>query len=224
MRPRPIFENRRDAGKQLAAKLAEYQDRSAVVLAIPRGGVPLGAELAAALNAELDFVISRKIPIPLQPEAGFGAIADDGTIVLNETLVKQLDLTPQQIDYEASHVREEIKRRTGLYRGDRPLVSVTRKTVIITDDGLASGYTMIAAVASVQHRRPKEIIVAVPVASTTALDELSRTVKKIITIATGGTPFAVADYYRHWYDLKDEEVMQYLERWRRQRREKQLPK
>jgi putative phosphoribosyl transferase len=217
MKARPLFENRRDAGKQLAAKLATYKCDSMVILAIPRGGVPMGVELASALNADLDFVISRKIPIPLQPEAGFGAIADDGTVVLNEALTRKLGLTPQQIEYEASRVRLEIKRRAALYRGDRPLMRVTGKTVIITDDGLASGYTMIAAIESIQHRRPREIIVAIPVASTSALEEVSKVVKNVVTIATGSTPFAVADYYRHWYDLNDEEVMRNLEQWRKKK-------
>jgi len=210
-----IFENRQDAGRQLAEKLSEYSEQPVIVLAIPNGGVPVALEVALALDADLDLVISRKIPIPLNPEAGFGAIADDGTIILNEIVVKSMGLSRQQIEYEASKVRAEIKQRSLLYRGNRPLVSVNGKTVIIIDDGLASGFTMLAAVESVRRRRPKEIIVAVPAASAIALKQIERVADKVVTCVTGYMPrFAVADFYRHWYDLGDDEVVRYLNQWR----------
>ena len=213
--PQAIFENRHDAGRQLAAALCEYNDRSVVVLAIPNGGVPVALEVASALEAGLDLVISRKIPMPLNPDAGFGAVADDGTIILNEIVVKSMGLSRQQIEYEASKVRAEIKQRSLLYRGNRPLVSVNGKTVIIIDDGLASGFTMLAAVESVRRRRPKEIIVAVPAASAIALKQVERVADKVVTCVTGYMPrFAVADFYRHWYDLGDDEVVRYLNQWR----------
>jgi len=186
-----------------------------VVLAIPNGGVPVALEVASALNADLDLVISRKIPMPLNPEAGFGAVADDGTIILNEEAVKRIGLSRQQIEYEASKVRAEIKQRSLLYRRDRPLVSVNGKTVIIIDDGLASGFTMMAAVESVRYRRPKEIVVAVPCASAMAVKQLERVADKVVTVTTGFMPrFAVADFYHHWYDLSDDEVIRYLRQWR----------
>jgi len=210
-----IFENRQDAGRQLAEKLSGYNEQPVIVLAIPNGGVPVALEVALALDADLDLVISRKIPIPLNPEAGFGAIADDGTIILNEIVVKSMGLSRQQIEYEASKVRAEIKQRSLLYRGNRPLVSVNGKTVIIIDDGLASGFTMLAAVESVRRRRPKEIIVAVPAASAIALKQVERVADKVVTCVTGYMPrFAVADFYRHWYDLGDDEVVRYLNQWR----------
>ena len=210
-----IFENRQGAGRQLAEKLSGYNEQPVIVLAIPNGGVPVALEVALALDADLDLVISRKIPIPLSPEAGFGAIADDGTIILNEIVVKSMGLSRQQIEYEASKVRAEIKQRSLLYRGNRPLVSVNGKTVIIIDDGLASGFTMLAAVESVRRRRPKEIIVAVPAASAIALKQVERVADKVVTCVTGYMPrFAVADFYRHWYDLGDDEVVRYLNQWR----------
>ena len=216
--PQAIFENRRDAGKQLAEKLGEYRDQSVVVLAIPNGGMPVGYEVASALNAEFDLIICRKIPIPLNPEAGFGAIADDGTMILNEEVVGKIGLSPQQIEDEASKVRAEIKRRSLLYRGDRPLARVSGKTVILADDGLASGFTMMAAVESVRQRRPKEVVVAVPCASAVALQQVEKVAHKIVTCAIGSEPrFAVADFYRHWRDLKDDEVIRYLNEWRMQR-------
>lgn len=210
-----IFDNRHDAGRRLAAELGEYNDQLVVVLAIPNGGVPVALEVASTLNADLDLVISRKIPIPLNPEAGLGAVADDGTIILNEEVVKRIGLSRQQIEYEASKVRAEIKQRSIRYQGDRPLVRVSGRTVIIIDDGLASGFTMMAAVESVRHRRPKEIVVAVPCASAMAVKRLEKVADKVVTCTTGFMPrFAVADFYRRWYDLSDDEVIRYLNQWR----------
>jgi len=213
-----IFENRQDAGRQLAAKLGEYRDQSVVVLAIPNGGVPVALEIASTLEAELDLIVCRKIPLPLAPEAGFGAIADDGTIILNEEVVKRIGLSRQQIEYEASKVRAEIKQRSLLYKGDQPLVRVSGRTVIITDDGLASGFTMMAAIESVRHRRAKEIVVAVPAASAIAVRQLEKFAVKIVTCATEFSPeFYVSDFYRDWHDLSDDEVIQYLRQWRMRR-------
>lgn len=216
MKPDIIFENRYDAGRKLAEALKQYQGKPVVVLAIPNGGVPMGLEVAKSLDAEFDVVISRKIPMPLSPEGGFGAIADDGTMILNENIVKKIHLTMSQIDYEANKVRAVIKKRTLLYRGNRPLTRVLHKSVIVIDDGLASGITMKAAVESIRHRHPKEIIVAVPTASTTALPLVRPVADKVITCITGEPPYAVADYYKHWYDVSDDEVVKTLENWRAQ--------
>ena len=217
-RERALFDNRYDAGRQLAAQLGEYEGRSVVVLAIPNGGVPIGLEVALALEADLDLVISRKIPLPLNPEAGFGAVADDGTVILNEELVERFDLSPHQINYQINQVRVDIRQRTLLYRKDRPLTVVSDKTVMITDDGLASGFTMMAAVESVRRRRPKEIVVAVPAASAAALERVEGAADKVVTLVRGTMPrFAVADFYRYWHDLSDDEVIQCLKEWRMRR-------
>ncbi len=218
---KPIFENRYDAGRQLAAKLGEYKGKSVVVLAIPNGGVPVGMEVALALEADFDLVVSRKIPLPLNTEAGFGAVADDGTVMLNDEIVRKAGLSSQQIDSQVNQVRIEIRRRRLLYRQDRPPALVSGKTVIINDDGLASGFTMLATVKSMRSRRPKEIIVAVPVSSAAALEEVGKVADKVVTVATGSMPrFAVADFYRNWHDLSDDEVFRALDEWR-QRRVKQ---
>jgi len=210
-----LFENRHDAGRQLATKLIEYKNQSAVVLAIPNGGVPVALEVASALEADLDLVIARKIPLPLTPEGGFGAIADDGTIILNEEVAKRIGLSPQQIEYEASKVRMEVKQRNILYRRDWPPVSVSSKTVIVIDDGLASGITMRAAVESVRRRRPKEVIVAAPVTSAMALKQVGKVADRVVSCATDSLPnFYIADFYRYWYDLSDGEVVRYLNQWR----------
>ena len=178
----------------------------------------MGVEVANALGAEFDLIVCRKIPIPLNPEAGFGAIADDGTMILNEELVKSIGLSRQQIEYEAGKVRLEIKRRSMLYRGERPLTSLTGRTVVIVDDGLASGFTMRAAVESVKRRRPREIVVAVPCGSAMAVEQVERVADKLIAVAVGHMPrFAVADFYRHWYDVTDDEIARLLRQWRAQR-------
>ncbi|GAH27304.1 unnamed protein product, partial [marine sediment metagenome] len=167
------------------------------------------------LKTDLDLIICRKIPLPLTPEGGFGACADDGTIVLNEEIVKRTGLSRQQIEYEASKVRAEIKQRSILYLGDRPLAAVSGRTVILIDDGLASGITMMAAAGSVRRRRPREIIVAVPCASAIALKQVERVADKVVTCAVGFMPmFAVADFYRYWHDVSHDEVIQYLKQWR----------
>jgi putative phosphoribosyl transferase len=192
----PVFENRYDAGRQLAEKLAEYAGQSVVVLGIPNGGVAVALGVALAIGADFDIVISRKIPLPLSPEGGFGSVTDDGTLILNEELVKKTGLTRQQINYQVSQVRMNIKERSLLYHKDRPPLSIAGRTVVIVDDGLASGYTMKAAIESLRRRRPEKIIAAV---------------------ATGPV-FYVADYYRYWYDITDSEVLTCLKEWRMRRR------
>jgi len=210
-----IFENRQDAGRQLAAELSEYKEQPVVVLAIPNGGVLVAMEVASALKAELDLIICRKIPLPLTPEAGFAAIADDGTLFLNEDVVRRIGLTRQQIEYEANKVRAEIKQRSLLYKRDWSLVKLSGRTVIIIDDGFASGITMMAAVESVRHRRPREIVAAAPCASAMAVKQLEKIADKVVTVTTGYMPrFAVADFYRYWYDISDDEVVRYLREWR----------
>ncbi len=213
-RQQPIFENRYDAGRQLAAKLTEYKKQPAIVLAIPNGGLPVGLQVALALEADLDMVISRKIPIPLRPEGGFGAVADDGAIILNQEVLKGLNLSEQQINYQVSKVRNDIQQRSLLYRGDRLLSVITGKVAIITDDGLASGYTMMAAVESIRRRQPKEIVVAVPAASAQAVKQVEKTADRVITVVTAFVPrFYVSDFYRYWHVLTDEEGLKVFKEW-----------
>ncbi len=214
-RQQPVFENRYDAGRQLAAKLTGYKSQSVVVLAIPNGGVLVALGVALALEADFNLIISRKIPLPLSPEGGFGAVTDDGTIILNEEVVKKTGLSQQQITYQVSQVRAGIRQRSLLYHKDRPPPVVSGKTVIIIDDGVASGFTMMAAVESVRHRRAREIVVAVPVASAMALKQLEKVADKVVTCTTGFMPkFYVSDFYRYWYVLSDDEVVRYLNQWR----------
>jgi predicted phosphoribosyltransferase len=216
--PDPIFENRFDAGKQLAERLSSYKNEPTIVLSIPNGGLPIGLQVALAIGAELDVVIARKIPIPLRPEGGFGAVADDGTTILNHDLVRELKLTPSQINYQVSGVRAEIQKRSILYRGTRPLSVVTGKTVIIVDDGLASGYTMMAAIESVRRRKPTRIIAAVPVASEMAVRKVERVADRVVTVRTALVPkFYVSYFYRFWNDMPDEEAIKCLREWEMRR-------
>ena len=218
-----IFENRQDAGRRLAAELREYNDQSVVVLAIPNGGVLVALEVAGALESELNMVICRKVPMLINPEGSLGAVADDGTVILNEEAVKRIGFSRQKLEYEISKVRAEIKQRSILYQGDRPLVRVNGKTVIIIDDGLASGFTMMAAVESVRNHHPREVVVAVPVAPATAVKRLERVADKVVTCFTGFMPkFYVSDFYRYWHDVSDDEAIRYLREWRAQQFRRRL--
>ena len=217
-RQHPIFDNRFDAGRQLAEKLSEFKGQPVIVLAIPNGGVPVALQVALALGAQLDLVISRKIPLPLRPEGGFGAVADDGTVMFDQEALKKNSLTQQQISYQVSKVRSEIQQRSLLYRGGRPLSVASGKIAIIVDDGLASGYTMMAAVESVRRRRPKEIVAAVPAASATAVKQVARVADRVVTVTTAFVPrFYVSDYYRYWHVLSDEEGLKCFREWQRRR-------
>jgi putative phosphoribosyl transferase len=214
----PIFENRYDAGRKLAEKLKEYANQSAVVLGIPNGGVAVALGVALAVGADFDLVISRKIPLPLSPEGGFGSVTDDGTIILNEDIVKQAGLSQQQINYQVSQVRSNIRHRSLLYHKDRPPLSVTGRLVIIVDDGLASGYTMRAAIESLRHRKPEKIIAAVPGGPAHVVQEVQKVADRVVACAIGSEPvFYVSDYYRYWQDITDSEALTCLKEWRLRR-------
>jgi predicted phosphoribosyltransferase len=214
----PVFENRYDAGRKLAEKLTEYAGKSTVVLGIPNGGVAVALGVALALDAELDLVISRKIPLPLSPEGGFGSVTDDGTTILDEDLVKKVGLTQQQITYQVSQVRSDIRHRSLLYHKDRPPLSITGRTVIVVDDGLASGYTMKAAIASLRSRKPEKIIAAVPVGPEHVVNDINTVADRVVTCVTGKEQvFYVSDYYRYWQDISDMEVLDCLKEWRMRR-------
>ena len=210
-----VYENRFDAGRKLAEKLMAYRSKPVIVLAIPNGGLPVALQVALALDADLDLVISRKLPIPLRPEGGFGAVADDGTVMLNQDVVKSLSINQQQVNYQVQKVRNDVQQRSLLYRGNRPISVVADKVAIIVDDGLASGYTMMAAVESVRRRKPAEIVVAVPAASATAVKLVNKVADRVVTGVTSYAPkFYVSDYYRYWHVLSDEEGLKCLKEWR----------
>ena len=214
----PLFENRYDAGRKLSEKLTAYAGKNVIILGIPNGGVAVALSVALALDAHLDLVISRKIPLPLSPEGGFGSVTDDGTLILNDEVVKKAGLSQQQINYQVSQVRSEIRQRSLLYHGERPPLTVRERSVIIVDDGLASGYTMKASIESLRHRKPERIIVAVPVGPQHVVEELKEFADAVVTCHVGTEKiFYVSDYYRFWHDITDGEVLHCLKEWRMRR-------
>jgi len=206
---RPFFEDRQAAGRALASVLSErYVGVEGIALAIPRGGVPVAFEVAQALEIPLDVVVPRKIPIPWEPEAGFGAVTADGTVLLNEPLVAQLGLTEPQIRQLAAQVKEEVRRRLKVYRGNQPMPDLKGKTAFLVDDGLASGFTMLTAVRSVRRGEPREIVVAVPVSPRRSVKVVEPEADDLIClIVQESAPFAVASFYRAFPDLSDEQVI-----------------
>ena len=167
--------------------------------------------MAKRLGVPLDVAIVRKIQIPWNPEAGFGAIAWDGTVVLNEALVAQLGLSTEFIRWCLSRTQESIRKRIEKFKDNKPLPEFKNKTVVLIDDGLASGFTMLTAVKSVKKQKPEGLIVAVPTASQSATELVAPNTDKLICLnVRGGFIFAVADAYQKWYDLSDEEVVEFL--------------
>lgn len=208
-----VFKDREEAGKKLAKTLLKYKARNPCVLAIPRGGVPVGWQVANKLKATFDVLVTRKIPIPFNPEAGFGAVTVDKTIILNKELVSHLGLSEEKIRLLAEKVWREIRRREKVYRGNRPKPNLLGKTVILVDDGLASGFTMLAAIESVRKAKPEKVAVAVPVTSGSAAGKIKPKVSELVSLYThpAWLPFAVASFYQKWTELTDEEVKRYLE-------------
>jgi putative phosphoribosyl transferase len=185
------------------------------VLSIPNGGIPLAIEIANSLHADLDVIVCRKFALPMNPEGGLGAVADDGTSILNEDVIERDGISREQLEYEVNQVKASVKQRRMRYKGESLPQRLTGKEAIIVDDGLASGITMAVAVESVRHRRPEKVIVAVPVASATGFNRVARVADKVIACAVADiTEFYMADFYRHWRDISDDEVMISLERWR----------
>jgi putative phosphoribosyl transferase len=211
----PYFQDRQDAGQKLSQKLTAYRGNNTTVLAIPHGGVPVGIKIAENLGARLDLMVVRKIPIPTDPEAGYGAVADDGTILLNEPLVARFGLTPAQIERQAQAVKVEIDQRKTRYQGKEPSFPLDGRTVLLVDDGLASGFTMLAAIESARRRGAVKVVVAVPVASASAFQRVGAKADAIISLIVAQTSyFAVAGFYHQWYDLTEKDVIRYLKQWR----------
>jgi predicted phosphoribosyltransferase len=199
------FRNRAEAGRRLADALRHLAGRTDVlVLGLPRGGVPVAYEVATALGAPLDVFVVRKLGVPGQRELAFGAIASGGVRVRNEEIGRWLD--PSVVNAVAASEQEELKRRERAYRGDRPPVDVSSKTVIIVDDGLATGASMRAAVVALRARQPARIVVAVPTAAPEACDDFRDEVDEVICADTPAHFLAVGERYDDFRDTTDEEV------------------
>jgi len=212
MKP-PFFRDRSDAGRLLAAKLAAYANRPDVlVLALPRGGVPVAYEVARALNAPLDVFLVRKLGVPGHEELAMGAVATGGVRVLNDQVVGLLRIPDYVIDAVAAWEQQELARREHLYRGERPPPVVRGQTVILVDDGLATGATMHAAIKALRQQQPARIVVAVPTASPETCDQLRAEVDEVICAITPDPFYAVGLWYEDFSQTTDEEVRDLLAR------------
>jgi predicted phosphoribosyltransferase len=212
MRP-PLFRDRREAGRRLAEKLASYAGRpDVVVLALPRGGVPVGFEVARALGVPLDVFIVRKLGVPGHEELALGAIATGGVRILNDELIHALGIPDHVTEAVTVKEQEELARRERLYRGARPAPDVRGRTVILVDDGLATGATMQAAIKALRQQHPARIVVAVPIAAPETCDELKTEAEDVVCAVTPQPFYAVGLWYNHFSQTTDEEVRGLLAR------------
>jgi predicted phosphoribosyltransferase len=208
-----IFQDRSEAGRVLAHALDKFAgDPGVIVLALPRGGVPVGYEVARALHVPLDVFVVRKLGAPGQEELALGALASGAVRVLNHDVVDALGITPEEIDRVAEREQQELERRERQYRSGRPALDVRGRTVILVDDGLATGSSMRAAVAALRQRAPAKIVVAVPVAPPSTCEELSSEADQVVCAATPLPFYAVGQWYRDFTQTSDKEVRGLLER------------
>src|SRR5262245_18523643 len=208
-----LFQDRTEAGRQLAALLSHYADRDdVVVLALPRGGMPVAYEVARALHAPLDVFLVRKLGVPGQQELAMGAIASGGVRVLNQPVVYALDISEEEIEAVAREEMKELARREEIYRDGRPFPAVRGRTVILIDDGLATGSTMRAAVEALRQRRPAQVIVAVPVAAASTCEEFKAIADDVICAETPEPFHAVGLWYDDFSQTTDQEVHDLLAR------------
>ncbi|MGP8099988.1 MAG: phosphoribosyltransferase [Candidatus Cybelea sp.] len=206
-----MFEDRADAGRQLAEALAVYADRpNALVLALPRGGVPVGYEVAKRLHLPFDVYVVRKLGVPGHAELAMGALANDGTCVVDEKLVHSLRLDDETLQDVIGREAEEIRRREETYRDGRPQADVAGKILILVDDGLATGATMRVAAAALRRRNPAEIVVAVPVAAYQTCQTLREVADRVVCPYTPRPFVAVGLYYENFDQTSDDEVRRLL--------------
>jgi putative phosphoribosyl transferase len=206
-----IFADRTDAGQQLAKALRSIAGSGDLVLAVPSGGLPVGLEISRALNLDLDLILVRKVQIPWNTEAGFGAMNMDSDLLTNKLLLDMLDLSSEQIEHQVQKTAATLDRRNALFRKNRPFPDMGGRSVILVDDGLASGYTMRAALAFVRKRNPGCLTIAVPTGSADTVHDLLREVDTLYCLNIRESyPYAVASAYRHWYDLTDQDILNLL--------------
>jgi predicted phosphoribosyltransferase len=206
-----VFRDRRDAGRTLARLLEHYRDRDdAVVLALPRGGVPVGYEVATALHLPLDVCIVRKLGVPGHDELAMGAVASGGVVVLNDDVVRGLDVTSEALERVAQEEGRELERRERAYREDRPPLDVGGKVVILVDDGVATGSSMRAAILALRRQQPARIVVAVPAAPESTCQELAIEADGVVCATTPSPFLAVGRSYRDFTQTTDDEVRDLL--------------
>ena len=207
-----LFRDRTEAGKLLVDKLGELKGKDVVVLAVPRGGAVVAAEVARALRAPLDLIIPRKVGAPGNPELAIGAVTQDGAAIVDKDMIRMLAVSEKYLREEVQRQVEEVRRRMKMYRGERPYPKLKDKVVVIVDDGVATGYTMRAAIQSVRKHGPASVWVAVPVGPPESIQELSREADKVVCLKKPEPFFAIGQFYEMFEQVEDEELIQILQR------------
>src|ERR1043166_7086421 len=209
----PLFYDRAEAGRFLAQKLKPLiANQSTVILALPRGGVPIGFEIAQNLHCDLDIFLVRKIGVPGQEELAMGAVASGGVRVLNQSIIRQLRISDEMIEVATQREEQEIARREALYREGRPRVDVAGRTVVLVDDGLATGATMLAAARGILPHPPARVVIGFPLASVEACEDFRGQVDEVVCGATPQPFGAVGIWYQDFSQVSDDEVREFLER------------
>ena len=210
-----LFEDREDAGRRLAGLLGSYANERPLVFALPRGGVPVGAEVSRSLGAPLEIIVARKLGAPGQPEFGIGAVAPGGVRILNERVVQALGVPEDYLDWVSNRESEEADRRLRLFRGDRPYPDLKERTAILVDDGLATGVTARAALLALRRLNPRRLVLAVPVCAPQTAKLLRPETDDLICLLMPDDLEAVGLWYRNFEQVPDEEVVRLLEEaWR----------
>jgi putative phosphoribosyl transferase len=207
-----LFEDRADAGRRLAERLSSYKDERPVVFVLPRGGVPVGAEISRLLDAPLEVIVARKLGAPGQPEFGIGAVAPGGVRVLNERAVQALGIPEDYLEWVAGRESAEVERRLNLFRGEgRPYPDLQARTAILVDDGLATGVTARAALLALRRLNPRRLVLAIPVCAPQSIEPLRSETDDLICLLTPDELEAVGLWYRNFEQVPDEEVVRLLE-------------
>ena len=206
-----IFRNRAEAGALLAAQLLHYtRDPNGLVLALPRGGVPVAAEIARLLELPLEICLVRKLGLPEQPELAMGAIASDGIMVLNSQVIRQFKISRQTLLQVTRQERQELERRRQIYQADRPVVALQDRIVILVDDGIATSSTLRAAITLINRQRPQRIVVAAPVASPDSCELIQKLVQEVVCLAKPDSLNSIGQWYEDFSQTSDQEVCQLL--------------
>ena len=211
-----LFKDRVDAGRQLADKLSGQIGKDGLVLAIPRGGVVVGAEVARKLGLELDLIIPRKIGAPQNPEVAIGAVTQDGTTIFDRRLIGLLGVSELEIEDKISCEISEINRRMSLYRGSENHPDYAGRQLVVVDDGVATGYTMLAALRSARHFNPRELILAIPVSPPDTLEMLKKEVDRTVCLYSPEDFYAVGQFYQRFDQTEDDEVIKILKELKKQ--------
>lgn len=207
-----LFNDRRQAGEMLAKKLISYRGKEPLILSVPRGGVVVAEPVWNYIGGRLDLIISRKIGAPYQPELAIGAVMGDGFLMLNDKLVRQLGVSAQYIERSAEYERLEIQRRLTLYRGEHAFPALSNRVILIIDDGVATGFTIKAALRSVRRYKPAELVLAVPVGPPDTLTDLQREVDHLYCLESPAFFMAVGQFYCNFSQVEDTEVIGIMKR------------